>query len=186
MENLANLTITNRSNLNLHNKRRRKNRKMFAVLALTNGFFLVSSLGYGILSFSNAETENQYSRLTSLKYRIVAYLNNSLNFVFYGIFSEKFRSFISKWFHAYVKRRPKQTTNDFRSLNSTFAYRIKDTASVSNNVYLQNRRNALVVSALSSRMEKHLSYIVPDFDIKTVSFKPESYENYPSFSSFRS
>jgi hypothetical protein len=152
MKNLANLTSTSRLNLNIQNKRGRKNRKMFAVLALTNGFFLVSSLAYGFLSFSNAESENQYNRLTSLKYSIVAYLNNSLNFMLYGLCSEKYRSFISTWFRGNIKRRPKQTTNDVRSLNSTFAYRIKEIHSIGKNVNLKNY--IFDLSTVANKIEK--------------------------------
>jgi hypothetical protein len=154
MENLASLTSTSQLNTFVKKKRTRKNRIMFAILICTNSFFLVSSLAYGFLSFSKIETEHQYLKLTSLKFNIVAYLNNSVNFVFYGFSSEKYRSFVSNWFH---RRRPNRNLKSHNEVKSFFSLS-----------KLKIRRNALVSLSNSRNVEKQLSCInvIPAGDLE--------------------
>ena len=87
------------ANFNRHllkNRFQRKNQVIFMLIS-TNLFFIVCSLPYCI-SHSNssfAHTEPELSK-TSFVIHVLAYSNNSINFLFYSIFSSKFRKECSK------------------------------------------------------------------------------------------
>ena len=75
------------------------------MLMATNLFFIICTLPYCILSHKSIsiDTENNFS-LTLLIVHILAYSNNSLNFIFYGLFSKQYRQTALKMFRLKIER----------------------------------------------------------------------------------
>jgi hypothetical protein len=73
-------------------KQSKRNNQLLIMLMATNLFFIVCTLPYCILSHKSIsiDSENNFS-LTLLIVHILAYSNNSFNFIFYGLFSKQYR-----------------------------------------------------------------------------------------------
>lgn len=71
-------------------RRIRKNKQLFVMLTIANIFFLSCSLPYCLTNY-NFELEEHLNKFIVFVYNILAYSINSFNFLFYGLFSEKYR-----------------------------------------------------------------------------------------------
>lgn len=81
------LTRTGRNNLE---KRLKRNRQILYMLLLTNSYFLLSLLPYCVL-FILFNGLNIALSFFNLLIHTFMYTNNAFNFIFYGIFSQKYR-----------------------------------------------------------------------------------------------
>ncbi len=88
--------ISSKLNKILAQKRLRRSKQILFMLTGTNAFFILCSLPYCIIYHkSNSErTETDFSFSLIIVY-ILSYSNNSFNFVFYGLFSERYKEEIS-------------------------------------------------------------------------------------------
>ncbi len=91
--------ISNQLNKIIAQKRLRRSKQILFMLTSANAFFIICSLPYCIIYHkSNSErTETDFS-FSLIIVHILSYSNNSLNFVFYGLFSEKYKEEMSTLF----------------------------------------------------------------------------------------
>ena len=79
-------------------RRKKRNNQLSMLLLATNLYFLLSSLPFSLANHKLTFDDSDNMKL--LRHNILAYSNNSFNFIFYGLFSEKYRftlfSFIKK------------------------------------------------------------------------------------------
>jgi hypothetical protein len=86
---IANLAKTSlSSSQRIKQSKNKKNRKMLIMLLSTNTFFLICSLSF---CFFNIKNNSQRAKSGSFDYILFSYSNNAFNFIFYGLFAEKYR-----------------------------------------------------------------------------------------------
>jgi hypothetical protein len=70
-----------------------RNKRLFYLLAMTNAFFIITWLPLSLNSIimNMFKTLNAYMYDFRAYFHILAFANNSFNFVFYAIFSQKYR-----------------------------------------------------------------------------------------------
>jgi len=88
------LIVDQRSKFNrkLHEKATRRNNQLVIMLTATNFYFILTSLPYCITHLiSNSEKIFDEFALLLLIIYILAYSNNSVNIIFYVLFSQKYR-----------------------------------------------------------------------------------------------
>ena len=73
-----------------YTRRVQRDRQLMFMLLVTNLYFLLSALPYSV-SFIMFQGEKSESALWQSLIHLVLYTNNALNFVFYGLSSEKYR-----------------------------------------------------------------------------------------------
>ena len=85
--------VSSRSNQNLLANRFKRNKQIGYMLMANNLFFCLSSLPYCIISFNTNLINMDIKDAQKLfLVHILSYMNNSFNFVFYGFFSNQYRS----------------------------------------------------------------------------------------------
>lgn len=86
------ILINKNSQVNKNNfvKRLRRNRQLLYMLLITNLYFLSSLLPYCI-SFVLFKGQKSENTLGQLSVHILMYTNNAINFIFYGLSSQKYR-----------------------------------------------------------------------------------------------
>jgi hypothetical protein len=120
--------ITNKINKILAQKRLRRSKQILFMLTSANAFFIICSLPYCIIYHkSNSErTETDFS-FSLIIVHILSYSNNSFNFIFYGLFSEKYKQEISVLFcKSHFRRRR-------NALQRSIAFNERNILSIKNN-----------------------------------------------------
>jgi hypothetical protein len=79
-----------RSNRCLMKRRRKRNNQLSILLLSTNLYFLFSSLPFSL--DNNKISIDDRDNMKLLRNSILTYSNNSFNFIFYGLFSERYRN----------------------------------------------------------------------------------------------
>jgi hypothetical protein len=113
-----------RSSINLNNlnrgiilRRIRRTIQMLLMLTSTNIYFVISSMPFFVVfHVYNAKIEEKEKYTTNyasllIIVHILAYSNNSANFIFYGLFSKKYREEIS----IFLKFKKRQSKNNYQS-----------------------------------------------------------------------
>ena len=90
----ANVGITNQA---IMKKKIRKNRHLLFMLTATNAYFVICSFPY-FFTFNNLTSKKFDSNFTQVLVHILSYSNNSVNFIFYGLFSQKYREVLKDLF----------------------------------------------------------------------------------------
>lgn len=119
-------------------KRIKRNRQLLYMLLITNLFFICSILPccVAFLLFHGSKSE---SVLFQLSVHILLYTNNSINFLLYGISSQKFRQQLSKMFFA--SKRKKSSNNQLRLMNNENYIIRYNTNMINNNNNNSNNSN---------------------------------------------
>ena len=94
----------NKMNRRISQKRTRKNNQILILMLTTNAYFIICSLPCFILYFT-ATDENSDKNSTVLFANILAYSNNAINFILFGIFSEKYRQTLMRLLRLKSKRK---------------------------------------------------------------------------------
>jgi hypothetical protein len=92
-------------------RKKRQYRKILIMLLSTNVFFLVCSVLFSLFNISN-HPENETPAL--FNFRLLAYASNSFNFIFYGLFAEKYRRVLVGFF-ARILQIPNRPRNHLQS-----------------------------------------------------------------------
>jgi hypothetical protein len=89
------INLRNRSNTSISKeimaRRSKRNRHVLNILLLSNFYFIVSTFP---LCLANFKIEKEDVSFTQSFSQIIAYSNNSINFIFYLIFSDKYRNIV--------------------------------------------------------------------------------------------
>ena len=111
-------------------KSKRRNRKLSLMLLFNNIFFILCSLPFRLnMLYYNYRGEKDETYSFQAYFHILAYSNNSFNFIFYFVFSNKYRQLIRNFFINKCKQ-----TNKTRNM----------TSSTVNNNTLQCRQNSIL------------------------------------------
>lgn len=143
------------TNKRLNQRNIRRNYKILFMLTATNIFFLLCSLPYCIIYHkSNSERTETDFTFTLIVVHILSYSNNSLNFIFYYIFSEKYREKMNSFFcstqlsstlssstkNMRNKTRPSTLINS-NLINTKINYHFVDIENISNSLSLSNQKD---------------------------------------------
>ena len=178
-----NFSDSSQANRAITMKQTKRNNQLLIMLMATNLFFIICTLPYCILSHKSIsiDTENNFS-LTLLIVHILAYSNNSLNFIFYGLFSKQYRQTALKMFKLKIERprngftRSRTLRNDqqinsgIRTLNIS-NYNLSN--AVNNkltNASNKSDKNLQVMNALNIiKKEQKPSFLKKEYHINNVS-----------------
>jgi hypothetical protein len=94
----------NQMNRRISQKRMRKNNQILLLMLTTNAYFIICSLPYFILYFT-ASDENSEKNSTVLFTNIMAYSNNAINFILFGVFSERYRQTLMRLLRLKTRRK---------------------------------------------------------------------------------
>ena len=110
---LTNLSRSTQSNRELSAKRNRKNKQMAIILIMENIYFLSCSLPYFYTSTNfSFLNHDDLSKTTVFRYHILSYSVNCFNFIFYGLFSEKYRHVLKNLiFYKVMRKQNKMKRN---------------------------------------------------------------------------
>jgi hypothetical protein len=138
--------LTGSTNRKLIAKRKRKNKQLLILLIITDVFFLVCSLPYCLNNnFNNFLDSN--NRLTLFIYNIMAYSNNSFNFLFYGMFSSRYRAILASLF----------SFNNRRLSGMNFESSLRTPSKSSKSQHSQHQRQRRInIRRASKLVESHL------------------------------
>jgi hypothetical protein len=117
------LMSKNQYNTKILQKSKHRNRQLLIMLTITNSFFVICSLPLCIYIIINKFKTNINKRSSLLEiFQILSYLNNSFSFMFYLIFSEKYRQVIASVFFRLTQKSSKNKNefhiNKLYSLNN--------------------------------------------------------------------
>jgi hypothetical protein len=83
----------------LSNKARRRNQLLLVMLAITNGYFVLCSLPVCIdIIYYKFKGTSYEPHFLQTFFHLLAYTNNSANFIFYTIFCQKYRRIVINFF----------------------------------------------------------------------------------------
>jgi hypothetical protein len=83
--------LNRRQAIRIKEKNARRNKQILFLLTANNFYFIVSSLPYCITHLIPQDNASEYRFLLLITY-VLAYSNNSVNIVFYLLFSQKYRN----------------------------------------------------------------------------------------------
>ncbi len=96
----------NFSNRNMNEKTKRRNRQLLIMLTSTNAYFIFCSVPLCVnmilYKFKGLQYDTDLFQIIS---HILAYSNNSVNFIFYLLFSQKYRQVLVRFFYMKIMKR---------------------------------------------------------------------------------
>jgi hypothetical protein len=139
-------------NKRLNQRNIRRNYKILFMLTATNIFFLICSLPYCIIYHkSNSERTETDFTFTLIIVHILSYSNNSMNFIFYYIFSEKYREKMNSFFCSsslssspskiLTNRRRTSALINSNLMNTKINYHYVDIENISNSLSFSNHKD---------------------------------------------
>ena len=95
-------------------RRLKRNRQLLYMLLITNLYFLVTSFTYSVIFIMNYGKERDQDGASFLIVHVLSYSNNAINFIFYGVSSQKYRETL----RALFTKNPKsdQVVNNLRKI----------------------------------------------------------------------
>jgi hypothetical protein len=124
------LFLNNQRNKNICRKRSKRNKQLFVMLLVTNLYFVLCSLPLCVtMTYNKLKYDQNETSFLQTFLHIMAYSNNSVNFLFYLMFSQKYRLVIGNLLslksendRRSLKRSNRTITNGHCTSNHSYFY----------------------------------------------------------------